>query len=87
MGKQGARGALFRLTLLAYGYTFVGKGTVAEFQPDLYHEAGVYNKLRRGSTSLSSWGRWTFDISTALITSIFGCVSCMCCFFRGAAIA
>ena len=46
MGKQGARGALFRLTLLAYGYTFVGKGTVAEFQPDLYHEAGVYNKLR-----------------------------------------
>jgi len=27
LGKQGARGALLRLTLESYGYTFVAKGT------------------------------------------------------------
>ena len=46
MGKQGARGALFQLTLLAYGYTFVGKGTVAEFTVDLNHEAAVYHRVQ-----------------------------------------
>ncbi|KAI1163274.1 hypothetical protein F5B18DRAFT_620336 [Nemania serpens] len=42
----GARGALFKVTLLAYGYTFVSKGTVQAFIPDLEHEARVYERLK-----------------------------------------
>ena len=44
--KQGARGALFRITLHAYGYTIIAKGTVPEFVEDLRHEAFVYQRLR-----------------------------------------
>lgn len=33
------------MTLLAYGYTFVSKGTVRAFIPDLEHEADVYKRL------------------------------------------
>lgn len=47
LGKEGARGALFQLTLLKYGYTFVSKGTVAAFIEDLEHEAAVYKHLHR----------------------------------------
>ncbi|KAG5996018.1 hypothetical protein E4U43_002929 [Claviceps pusilla] len=43
----GARGALFKVTLLCYGYTFIGKGTVKVFVPDLEHEAIVYKRLER----------------------------------------
>ena len=43
--KIGARGALFRLVLKPYGYTFVGKGTVSPYIPDLLHEARVYDRL------------------------------------------
>ncbi|KAI1122562.1 hypothetical protein F5Y10DRAFT_71307 [Nemania abortiva] len=46
LGIQGARGALFQLTMLAYGYTFVCKGTVRAFIKDLEHEAAVYERLR-----------------------------------------
>ncbi|KAI0189676.1 hypothetical protein F4808DRAFT_467253 [Astrocystis sublimbata] len=42
----GARGALFKVTLLGYGYTFVSKGTVQAFVPDLEHKARVYKRLR-----------------------------------------
>ncbi|RFU32574.1 hypothetical protein B7463_g3766, partial [Scytalidium lignicola] len=45
LGKQGARGALFRLTLESYGYTFVAKGTVAAFKGKLKHEGLVYQHL------------------------------------------
>ena len=44
--KGGARGVLFRVTLLAYGYTFVDKGTVRAFVRDLEHEADVYSRLQ-----------------------------------------
>jgi hypothetical protein len=43
--KQGARGALFRLTLESYGYTFVSKGTVIAFTAKLKHEGLVYRHL------------------------------------------
>ncbi|KAJ2891106.1 uncharacterized protein MKZ38_000915 [Zalerion maritima] len=46
IGKEGARGVLFQVTLLVYGYTFVSKGTVPEFVEDLEHEAAVYQRLR-----------------------------------------
>jgi hypothetical protein len=46
MGQGGARGVLFKVTLLEYGYTFVGKGTVRAFIKDLEHEAAVYNRLK-----------------------------------------
>ncbi|KAI3340366.1 hypothetical protein F4824DRAFT_487322 [Ustulina deusta] len=42
----GARGALFKITLLAYGYTFISKGTVQAFIPDLEHEVQVYERLK-----------------------------------------
>lgn len=44
---QGARGALFKLTLASHGYTLVGKGTVRAFIPDLCHEGRVYGRLRK----------------------------------------
>jgi len=46
LGIQGARGVLFQVTMLAYGYTFVCKGTVRAFIQDLEHEAAVYERLR-----------------------------------------
>ncbi|KAL5328001.1 hypothetical protein ACEPPN_005707 [Leptodophora sp. 'Broadleaf-Isolate-01'] len=45
LGKQGARGALFKLTLESYGYTFVAKGTVTAFEAKLKHEGLVYQHL------------------------------------------
>ena len=46
LGDGSARGVLFRITLLAYGYTFVAKGTVRAFIKHLEHEAAVYERLR-----------------------------------------
>ncbi|KAM5350885.1 hypothetical protein ACJZ2D_017145 [Fusarium nematophilum] len=46
LGLGGARGVLFKVTLLAYGYTFVSKGTVRAFIEDLKHEAAVYERLK-----------------------------------------
>jgi hypothetical protein len=46
LGQGGARGVLFKVILLAYGYTFVSKGTVRAFVKDLEHEAAVYQRLR-----------------------------------------
>ncbi|KAF4334308.1 hypothetical protein FBEOM_11861 [Fusarium beomiforme] len=43
--QGGTRSVLFQVTLLAYGYTFLGKGTVRAFVSDLTHEAAVYNRL------------------------------------------
>ena len=45
LGKQGACGALFKLTLELYRYTFVAKGTVTAFRADLKHEGLVYRHL------------------------------------------
>ena len=47
LGIQGARGALFRITLASHGYTFVAKGTVYAFIPQLLHEGQVYQRLKR----------------------------------------
>ncbi|KAK4074423.1 hypothetical protein Purlil1_12963 [Purpureocillium lilacinum] len=43
--KSGARGVLFKVTLLKYGYTFVSKGTIVEFIRDLEDEAAVDRRL------------------------------------------
>ena len=45
LGKQGARGTLFRLTLEWYRYTFVAKGTVKAFEAKLKREGLVYQHL------------------------------------------
>ena len=45
LGKQGARGALFKITLVSHGYTFVAKGTVPAFVVDLRHEGRMYDRL------------------------------------------
>ncbi|CAH0005500.1 unnamed protein product [Clonostachys byssicola] len=44
LAMGGARGVLFQITLLEYGYTFVGKGPVLAFISDLQHEAAVYER-------------------------------------------
>ena len=46
LGLQGARGALFKVTLASHGYTIVAKGTVQAFVEDLQHEADVYRRLQ-----------------------------------------
>ncbi|KFX93061.1 hypothetical protein O988_07000 [Pseudogymnoascus sp. VKM F-3808] len=42
--KSGSTGALFKLVLFCYGYTFVGKGATEEHIPNLRHEAVVYEQ-------------------------------------------
>lgn len=44
-GKRGAIGWLFKLELLPYGYTFVGKGTLDGRLGRLEHEGQVYARL------------------------------------------
>ena len=44
--KRGARGFVFQVTLLRYGYTVVGKATRADFVPELKHESNIYRRLR-----------------------------------------
>lgn len=46
LGKKGAIGVLFRLELLPYGYTFVGKGTYSNRLRRLQHEGTVYTRLK-----------------------------------------
>lgn len=36
----------FRVTLMAYGYTFIAKGTMPAYVSYLEHEAAVYTRLR-----------------------------------------
>ena len=45
LGMQGARDALFKMTLPSHGYTVVAKGTISAFVQDLRHEADVYRRL------------------------------------------
>ncbi|KAI9784481.1 MAG: hypothetical protein M1839_002137 [Geoglossum umbratile] len=45
IGKRGARGYIFKLTLTAYGYTVIGKGTMKIDSPSLHYEQSVYDHL------------------------------------------
>lgn len=82
LGKQGARGALFQITLLDYGYTFMSKGTVPEFIEDLEHEAEVYGRLKRlqgvyvpvllGAINLLDIGRtYYYDFRVRIVHMMF----------------
>lgn len=44
-GKEGARGAMFKISLAASGYTVLGEGTVKAFVPWLQREAKFYQHL------------------------------------------
>ena len=46
LGKQGARGAIFKITLISHGYTLVAKGTVEAFVVDLQREGHEYERLQ-----------------------------------------
>jgi serine/threonine protein kinase len=46
MNVHGARGALFKIQLPRYHYTFVAKGTGVECAEDLRHESIVYQHLQ-----------------------------------------
>ena len=45
MNMHGARGALFKVKLLGFGYTIAAKGTGVECATDLIHESKVYRRL------------------------------------------
>ncbi|KAI9776298.1 MAG: hypothetical protein M1839_000459 [Geoglossum umbratile] len=45
IGKHGARGYIFKLTLTAYGYTIIGKGTMKINSPSIRYERSVYDHL------------------------------------------
>ncbi|KAG6125759.1 hypothetical protein E4U28_000838 [Claviceps purpurea] len=45
LGIFGAKGWCFKITLLAYGYTFVGKGAVPANVKSLQHESNIYKQL------------------------------------------
>ncbi|KAI4250294.1 MAG: hypothetical protein LQ352_005388 [Teloschistes flavicans] len=45
LGIQGARGAIFRITLASHGYTMIGKGTPEHYVHHLRHELAVYQHL------------------------------------------
>ncbi|KAI9731009.1 MAG: hypothetical protein M1834_005470 [Cirrosporium novae-zelandiae] len=47
LGKSGARGALFKITLISHGYMFVGKGTRDRFLYDAHREVGAYRRLEK----------------------------------------
>ncbi|KAH8588056.1 hypothetical protein B0O99DRAFT_525815 [Bisporella sp. PMI_857] len=46
MNVHGARGALFKIQLPRYHYTFVAKGTGVECAEDLRHESTIYQRLQ-----------------------------------------
>ena len=46
LGKQGSRGALFRIVLESHGYVFVAKATREVFVPALQHEGRIYERLQ-----------------------------------------
>ncbi|KAF4123991.1 hypothetical protein GMORB2_5707 [Geosmithia morbida] len=46
LGIEGACGALFQMTLLQFGYTFVAKGFTGERLRELEHETAIYRKLQ-----------------------------------------
>lgn len=46
LGLCGATGAVFKVTLLEYGYTMVTKATTERFIEDLLHEETVYRRLQ-----------------------------------------
>ena len=45
LGKQGTRGALFKLVMKSYEYSFVAKGTVFAFKAHLQYENSIYRRL------------------------------------------
>jgi len=75
LGLQGARGALFQVTLASHGYVFVGKGTVQAFVPDLRHEGDVYRRLTKlqgavvpvclGNIDLTEW--YNLDVGVEIL--------------------
>lgn len=46
LGQEGACGALFQLTLLEYGYTFIAKGVTGGRVPTLQKEEAIYQRLQ-----------------------------------------
>ncbi|KAI9781072.1 MAG: hypothetical protein M1839_006349 [Geoglossum umbratile] len=45
LGKHGSIGYIFQLTLTAYGYTIIGKGTKIEDAPTIRYEQSIYDHL------------------------------------------
>lgn len=82
LGKEGAVGAIFRVTLHPYGYTFIGKGTVDEHVEEVVHEPDVYEHLEAiqgvhvpvflGDIDLVEFnGRYLYDFDKTLTYFLF----------------
>jgi serine/threonine protein kinase len=78
LGKEGACGALFQITLLQFGYTFIAKGVTSGRLPELEREVAIYEKLQPlqghhipvylGSVDLKSLGQvFFYDIDVRII--------------------
>ena len=79
LGIQGARGALFKITLTSHSYVVVGKGTVQAFRPDLINEGRVYEELTGlqgtaipvylGNIDLLEW--YNLDLGVTILHMLF----------------
>ncbi|KAK9377029.1 uncharacterized protein V1513DRAFT_374001 [Lipomyces chichibuensis] len=73
LGKVGTRGALFKLTLFSYGYTFVGKGTTDRLWADVRSEADVYSVLQKAQGSAVPVFLGTIDMKLTYFLQKGGC--------------
>jgi hypothetical protein len=64
---QGARGALFKLTLASHGYTGAAKGTILDFIPDLQHEATVLQTTPLHSRHVRPGLPWGHRLGASLL--------------------
>ncbi|KAF4121495.1 hypothetical protein GMORB2_1902 [Geosmithia morbida] len=82
LGKEGGCGALFQITLLRYGYTFIAKGVTGGRVPELEKEVAAYQKLQPlqghgipvclGSVDLKPLGQvYFYDLDVRIIRFIF----------------
>ncbi|KAK9243167.1 hypothetical protein V1506DRAFT_545264 [Lipomyces tetrasporus] len=77
LGKVGIRGALFKLTLFSYGYTFVGKGTTDRLWADVRTEVDVYRVLQKAHGSAVPVFLGTIDLKLTYFLQRGGCIKHM----------
>ncbi|KAK9326726.1 hypothetical protein V1520DRAFT_350694 [Lipomyces starkeyi] len=77
LGMWGIRGALFKLTLFSYGYTFVGKGTTDRLWTDVRAEADVYRALQKAQGSAVPVFLGTIDLKMTYFLEGGACIKHM----------
>ncbi|KAK9481649.1 hypothetical protein V1527DRAFT_99870 [Lipomyces starkeyi] len=77
LGLWGIRGALFKLTLFSYGYTFVGKGTTDRLWTEVRGEADVYRALQKAQGSAVPVFLGTIDLKMTYFLEGGACIKHM----------